>query len=97
MALLMCHRDPVRVKCAVAISMLVEANRKSLAPFQLTRDILIWPQEKLEAYQQIYGDYETMQLLWDEGLHWIRDAMDMKYATKDNPNQYILKPEELSN
>ena len=93
----MCQRDPITIKCAVAISMLVQANRQSLAAFQLTRDIKIWPKDQLEAYLDVYGDADTIQLLWDQNLHWIRDAMDMKYATKDNPNQYILKPQEMGN
>lgn len=95
-ALVMAHRNPIRVKCAVVISILVEANQQTLSAFQLSRDIKLWPKEQLNTYIKVYGDADTIQLLWDQNLHWIRDAMNMKFATHDNPKQFILKPEELS-
>ena len=91
----MCYRDPSHIRCAVVIAVVVQANK--LGVFLSTRDIKNWPRVYLNKHLEVYGDIETIQLLWAQSLDWIRDEMDEKLVTEDNPNQYIIKPQELSN
>ena len=94
--LTMAHMNPNRVKSLVVISIAIQINEKLFEAFNKTRDVKNWPKEQLDRYISVYEDQQTIQQLWDQIIDFLRDLKDGKYDTEDNPQHYVLTPEELS-
>ena len=90
-ALMMSYMNPNRIKCAVAIGIFVWATKQTIAPMLFTMNTKKWPKEQFDTYLQLYGDEETLQLLWDQHINFCKDAMN-----NCGDGQYLVTPEQLA-
>ena len=81
----------------VFIAITIKVDKRLVDDFLKTRDIKVWPTEQLGRYMRVYGDEQTIQQLWDETIDFLKAIKNGLFLTEDNPHQYLLKPEQLSN
>jgi len=70
---MMAIKDQSRIKCLVAISILIRVSKETLAPVLWGGNIKNWPKESRDSLYAIYGD--SLQLMLDEYVNFWKDAI----------------------